>query len=771
MRLLTDLRRDVALGIRLLVRYPGFSAASIATLAVAIGGNTAVFTIVNALLLTPPPVVEPTRLARVDTGQSLTSWPTYEDIRDGSNVFAGVAAYRFTSMPLEMQATTTARLRGQITSSNYLTVLGVPAERGRRYLADEVTFDRLVLAHHIWRQYFGSDPAIVGRTIVMGGRSFQVAGVMPQGFRGLAPPGVRLDFWLPVNPLSDTANLRNRLVSQFEIVGRLKPGIEHAAATAALRPLAQRLRVEHAELPESFLMIEAGSIHGVNQFRGMASLLLPVFAFLALLMVVSGFVLVIGCSNIAGLLVGRAAMRQREIAVRLSLGSSQGRLLRQLLTESLVLAFAGGAAGLLVAVGLVDVARIGVARLPAPLDLDFALDRRVLVYALGLSTATSVFFGLLPARSALRVDLVSSLKTDSSGSPERQRLRRLMVTAQVAVCSALVVWSVLFTRSLGNVHAVDPGFDATGVVLATVELDRGAIDAERGDRILTEWTQRSGASGGVQSAALANVVPLALTGREEFDVSLPGDADRTRRRVVANRVTPGWFATVRIPIVAGRDFAWNDRKGSPAVAMVNETLARQFWKGEALGQRLLFGGRSLEIVGIASDSKSSDARRGHASTGVSAASPGIHALRDPVRPGVRSPRDGCRDDERAAAAATRRGSQRGVDGRRRRRGGAARANRRDGDRCVRRHRRGARSVWRLRSGVLHRDSTHARNRHSARDWRHARRHCAARRAPSCPPHRPRPRDRRDHWRTRCHTAEGVPDGAWSQPTQSHCSRQ
>jgi predicted permease len=602
MRLLADLRRDIALGIRLLVRYRGFSAVSVATLAVAIGGNTAVFTIVNALLLKPPPVVDPARLARVDTGQSLTSWPTYEDIRDRSDIFAGVAAYRLASMPLEMGGTS-ARLRGQITSSNYLTVLGVPAERGRTYLADETTSDRVVLAHHIWRQYFGSDPAIVGRIIGMSGRSFQVAGVMPQGFRGLAPPGVRLDFWLPVKRLSDSAALRTRLASQFEIVGRLKPGIEHASATAELRPLALRLRAEHPELPESFLSIEAGSIEGVHQFQGMASLLLPVFAFLALLTVVSGFVLVIGCSNIAGLLVGRAAMRQREIAVRLSLGSSRGRLLRQLLTESFVLAVAGGAAGLLVAVGLVDLARIGVARLPVPLELDFVLDRRVLVYVLGLSTATSVFFGLLPARSALRVDLVSSLKTDSSGSPERQRLRRLLVMAQVAVCAALVVWSALFLRSLGRIHAVDPGFDAAGVILSTVELDRGAIDAERGDQILTEWTQRVGASTGVHSAALATVVPLALTGREEFDVSLPRDAEGTRRRVVANRLTPGWFATVRIALVAGRDFTWNDRKGSPGVAIVNETLARQFWNGDAVGQRLLYGGQSLDIVGIATDSK------------------------------------------------------------------------------------------------------------------------------------------------------------------------
>jgi predicted permease len=592
MRLLTDFRRDIALGIRLLARYPGFSAVSIATLAVAIGGNTAVFSIVNALLLTPPRVVEPARLARVDTGQSLASWPTYEDIRDRTDVFAGVAAHRLASRSLEMGGAA-IRLRGEVTSSNYLTVLGVPAERGQTYAGNDSAFDRVVLAHHVWRQHFGSDPEIVGRTVMLGGRSFQVAGVMPAGFRGLAPPGVRLDFWLPVNPLSERASLRNRLLSQFEIVGRLKPGIEHGAATAALRPMAKQLRME----------IEAGSIEGVHAFHGMASLLLPVFAFLALLTVVSAFVLVIGCSNIAGLLIGRAAMRQREIALRLSLGSSRGRLLRQLLTESLVLAAAGGAAGLLLAVALVRTLSVGVARLPAPLDLQFALDHRVLAYVLTLSTATAVFFGLLPARSALRVDLVSSLKAESTGSPERQRLRRLMVTAQVAVCSALVVWSVLFLRSLGKIHAIEPGFDSSGIVLSTVELDRGAIDADRGDQILMQWTQRIAAASGVQAAGLATIVPLALTGREEFDVSLPADTQGTRRRVVANRVTPGWFATVRIALVTGRDFTWNDRKGAPGVAIVNETLARQFWNGDALGQRVLYGDRSLDIVGIARDSK------------------------------------------------------------------------------------------------------------------------------------------------------------------------
>ena len=602
MSLIADLRRDVGLGIRLLARYRGFSAVSIATLGVAIGGNTTVFTIVDALLLTPPPVVEPARLARIDTGQSLASWPTYEDIRDGNTVFSGVAAARLALTNLETGGAG-VRLRGQVTSSNYFAVLGVPAERGRPYFADDALFDRVVLAHHVWRQQFGSDPGIIGRTVVLGGRSFQVAAVMPEGFRGLMPPGVRLDFWFALDPRGGDASLHNRLPSQFDIVARLKPGIEHAGATAALRLLARRLRLEHPEVPESVLSIEAASIEGVHAFQGMASLLLPVFAFLALLTIVSGFVLVIGCSNIAGLLVGRAAMRQREIAVRLALGSSRGRLLRQLLTESLVLALAGGAAGLLLANALVAVVQMAVSHLAVPLDLDLAPDYRVLAYVLALSTATSIFFGLLPARSALRVDLVSSLKADSSGAPERQRLRRVMVLTQVAICSALVVWSVLFLRSLGNIHVVDPGFDPTDVLTATVELDRGAITPERGDRILTEWAQQIAASPGVQSAALATVVPLALTGREEFDVSLPDDARAARRRVVANRISPGWLATVRIPLLAGRDFTWSDREGTPAVAIVNDTLARQFWNGNALGQRVLFGEQSLEVVGIARDSK------------------------------------------------------------------------------------------------------------------------------------------------------------------------
>jgi len=602
MRPIGDFWHDLRFGVRLLARFPGFTAVSIATLAIAIGGNTAVFTIVNVLLLTPPPVVEPARLARVDTGESLASWPTYEDVRDRSESFTRLAAYRLAMMALTAGGTT-KRLRGEVTSIDYLTVLGVPAEIGRAYAAGDEAVDRVVLAHHTWRGAFGGDPAIVGRTVTLGGRSLEVVGVMPAGFRGLAPPGIRLDFWVPVDPRRDGDSLRNRLANQFQIVGRLRPGLQHEGATARLSALAGHLRTEHPELPESLLGIEAAPIEGVWAFTGMASVVVPVFAFLALLAIVSGFVLVIGCSNIAGLLLGRTTMRRRELAVRLSLGSSRGRLLRQLLTESLVLAGAGGAAGVLVAMLLVAGIRAGAAALPFPLDLQVSLDWRVAGYAVALSTASALFFGLAPARSALRLDLLSSLKAESSGSPGRQRLRRLLVTGQIAACAALVAWSLLFVRSLGHVYDVAPGFDPSGVVLATVELDRGSIDPERGERIVTEWVRRVGAVPGVQSAAAAAVVPLALTSREDFDITLPEDSDGVRHRVVANRVSPGWFTTVRVPLTAGRDFTWDDRPGAPAVAIVSETLARQLWSVGALGRTVRFGDLPMEVVGIARDSK------------------------------------------------------------------------------------------------------------------------------------------------------------------------
>jgi predicted permease len=307
-------------------------------------------------------------------------------------------------------------------------------------------------------------------------------------------------------------------------------------------------------------------------------------------------------------MLGRAAARRKEIAVRLALGAGRGRLIRQLLTESLVLAVAGGAAGVLLAVWLTGTINPLLSRLPVPIEFDLRLDGRVLVYTLGLTTLTAFTFGLAPARRVAGFELVSSLKDETAGLAGRQRLRRLLVVGQVTVSTALLVWSGLFLRSLGHIATIDPGFDDEGVVLGRIELDEAVHDSAFGLLLARNLQQAVEQSAGVTDAGIATVVPLSLE-NEEFDIIRVDDDGRTPavvQRVLANRLTPGWFQTVRVPLLAGRDFRWSDDEGAPAVAIVNETLARRFWNGNALGRHARIPGprgRVLEIVGVVRDSK------------------------------------------------------------------------------------------------------------------------------------------------------------------------
>jgi predicted permease len=604
-QLAEELAQDVRLGIRLIVRNPWFSIAAILTLAVAIGGNTAIFSILNAVLFKPLPVAASHELARIRGGQSQMSWPNYRDLAERagqSGILAETVAHRRLVAGMATDATP-LKLWGEQTTTNYFSTVGVPAALGRTYAPVDTRRDVVVLAHHLWQSRFGGDPAIVGRLLTLNGRPHEVLGVMPRGFRGVAPAGLLQDFWLPVDTTTTSARLNEREATLFEVFARLAPGIGHEQAQSALRAIAGQLRADHPAVAESFLRIEALPVDGIAGFRGMAGLIIPVLGFLTLMAFVAGLILLIGCANIAGLLMGRAAARRKEIAMRLALGAGRGRLTRQLLTESLVLAAAGGAAGMLLAIWLTRGVNPFLTRSPVPMEFDLHVDMRVLAYVLGVSMVSAAIFGLAPARRASRLDLLSSLK-DDAGSFVRQRLRRALVFGQVAVCSVLLIWSGLFLRSLGAIAGISPGFDAEGVLLARIALDETSRDRAFGEPLFAELEQHVEEVASVQAAGLATVVPLSLE-NEAFDVIAESSEPQPARRVLANRLTPGWFEAVRIPVVAGRDFSHDDRAGSPLVAIVNETLARAAWNGQALGKSLRIpgAGQVVEVVGVVRDSK------------------------------------------------------------------------------------------------------------------------------------------------------------------------
>jgi predicted permease len=597
-RLADEFRQDVRFALRLLVRSPGFSAAAILTLAVAIGGNTAIFGVVNALGFKPLPVSAPTAVVRVYSGESQMSWPNYEDIRQRNRVFSDVAAHARTILPLT-DGDRSTRLMGETVSANFLTMLGIPAAHGRIFGPEESRGDVLVLSERTWRTRFASDPSIVGRTVTLNRRRYEVIGVMPPGFRGVNAPGLMSEFWIPVARFPSSKTFEDRYKDSFEVVARLQPEVPVEQALAEMRLLGQQLRTEHPQLPASFAAMEVFGVDGLGGFRGVASTMAPVFLFIGLMTIVAGLVLLVGCANISGLLLGRAAARRREIGLRLALGAGRGRLIRQLLTESLLLALAGAFGGLLFALWLGGFVNQAVAGLPVPFEFDLGLDRRMLAYTIVLASLTSVLCGLAPARRSTRLEVLPALK---EGDPHatRQRLRLALLAGQVAVSCLLLLWGGLFTRSLSNVHRVDPGFTPAGILLAHIGFD-GTGEPAGGIAPFVEALQaRALALPGVESAGTSSVVPLALRGREEFSVRVDGDgADAPRRRIMANRVTPGWFETLRIPLIAGRDFTIADRQGSPRVVIVNETAARRFWTGDAVGRRV----HDAEVIGVIRDSK------------------------------------------------------------------------------------------------------------------------------------------------------------------------
>ncbi|MBD0320116.1 MAG: ABC transporter permease, partial [Gemmatimonadetes bacterium] len=600
------LLRDLRLAVRTLLRSRGFTLVSVATVALGIGATATVFSLVNALLLRPLPIPEGERVVAVQEtrkgmqaiamGYSAFTLERYRGYRDGAGaVFTGLAAQRYEEMSL--RATGEAQvLTGVVASGNYWEVLGVKPALGRFFTLREERDRVAVISHHLWRTRFGGDPSVIGRTVHLDSRPLSVVGVAPPEFGGTLV-GLAADVWMPLGAagigLADDADAGSRHAS-LVLFGRLRPGVSPERAGAALTVAAARVPPEARDA--KVLGVRVEPLSGVP-----GSVRLPITAFLGLLLATAGFVLLIGATNVAGMLLARAVARRREIAIRLAVGANRALLVRQLLVESILLFLLGGAAGVLLAVWLTRVLNSLQSAFPVRIVLDLRPDARVLGFALALALVTGLVFGLAPALQASRADVLTGLKEGAAGQGAiRGRLRNGLVVGQLALAMLLLLVAGLFARTLQSSLAADLGFDPAGVAVARVDLEPHGYDQARGEAFQRRLLERISAAPGVQSASLADFPPMSGNVRSE-DVAVPGKGRETVT-VSTNAVDPGFFATLRIPLRAGRLFTGADRAGGVPVAVVNETLARRIWPGESpVGKTLRAGEQTVEVVGMVAD--------------------------------------------------------------------------------------------------------------------------------------------------------------------------
>jgi len=616
--------QDLRYAVRLLRRNPLFALTAVLSLAIGIGANTTIFTIANALLFKPPlGVADASRL--VDVGRSQDgqgfdngSYSDYLDIRARNTVFSGIYAYRLGPEPMSLRGKDGAeRIYGEMVSTNYFNVLGTPPHIGRLFTSDDseqpAATPLAVLSHRFWMRRFNGDPAIVGQTLVLNGRPFMVIGVTPEGFHGTTV--LTSDLWVPVNMVGELASrlppsiLTSRESAWLVMGARLKPGVTVGQAQAELANIGRALEQEFpdANRGKGLRVVASSPVPGDGA---------PVAAFMAVLMAIVMLVLAIACANVAGVLLARATTRRREIAVRRAIGAGRGRLIRQMLVESTLLFLIGGSGGLVLARLMTGALLSLLPAVPLPIDVTLALDGRAVVFTLTLSLVAAILSGLAPAFHASRAEVLGALKSDTQGGPERIWLRHAFVVSQVALSIVLVVGAGLFARALQRASEIDPGFDPHGVELATLDLSLGGYTADTGRVFARELIRRVRETPGVQAAALSAVMPLGDRGIGLGGLAVPGVELRNGRRffdVDWNVITPGYFATMKMALLTGRDFSDADREGTPSVVIVNETAARQWWpRQDALGKTLLQetgrpdapdAVRTLTVVGVARDSK------------------------------------------------------------------------------------------------------------------------------------------------------------------------
>jgi predicted permease len=615
---------DLRYALRTLRHNPGFALVAIVSLALGIGANTAIFSLADYVLLPRLAVPDPSAIMVVQSqfrGESIgnlfqysgLSCPDFEDLRKKNNSFAGLTASQYFQFGFAPDQTAQPQMKfGALVSGNFFDVLGVGPDLGRSFRPDEDKVPGrdavVVLSHVLWETEFALDPDVVGRNIFLNGLPFRVVGVAPESFTG-PNAWMRADLYVPLamQPAlaggSEQSELEMRGLRVLTVMGRLKPGIRFGQATAETRVIGQQLAQAYPKTNRTCSLV-------VMTYRQSTTIATAVTLFL-FLSGLAGVVLLIACANVMNLMLSRASARTREIAVRLAMGAGRARLIRQLLTESLVIAVLGGALGLLLAQAGAD--RFSQIRIPIdiPLMIDVKLDPHVLLFALLVSVASAILFGLAPALQSTRADLVPALKAGGAARGKRRRFlgRNTLVMAQVSGSLLLLVVATQAYRGARNMLSSPAGFRTDHILMASFNPALARDSTEQTKEFYRRLQERARTLPGVKSAALAQAMPIvpASPAIRVIPEGVPLPTGTEAVSVFSNTVSDGYFRTLGVPLVEGREFAVTDRADSPRVVIVNELFAHKYYPHhDAIGKRLRLNsaeGPFAEIVGVAKQGK------------------------------------------------------------------------------------------------------------------------------------------------------------------------
>jgi predicted permease len=607
---------DIRYSVRSLLKNPGLTAAAILSLGLGIGANTTIFTWAQAVLFRPIPMAaDPAtiRIAAMENrdGQSRSwSYPNFTDFRDRTTLMEVVAQDDQTfNVAVDDSA---ERNWGGLVSGNFFQVMGVRAAAGRLFTPqDDVTpgaHPVAVISYAYWQQRFAGSPSIVGKQVTINNTPMTIVGVAPEGFIG-AFGGIAASLWTPMmmqREMMGGDRLNARGNGWFQSLVRLKPGVSQEQAQAEATAIMAQLEQEYRDVNDGRRL---RIVQMWDAPFGAATVLKPLLTILSVLV---ALVLVIACANVANLLLSKAVSRRREVAVRLSLGASRTRLIRQLLTESLLLAFGAGVAGIAMAYWSMNVIMAFVPPVDMPFDLGLRMDGTTLLFASAVSMFTGLVFGLAPALQTSSAETIHALKEEGrsgSGGRTTGRLRSALVVAQVAVCLVLLVGAALFLRSFIAAQSLSPGFDPGSVVTASMDMFQSGYTGERLRDFRRRTIDAMTALPGVSSAAFGSRLPLQMGGNNSLGVGIEGYVPRENEEVVINYATvgPRYFETLSIPVLQGREYTDADTAESPLVIVINESTARRYWpQGNALGGRIRIGKDVAEVIGIVADSKYSN---------------------------------------------------------------------------------------------------------------------------------------------------------------------